>query len=723
MRHRLIVTTLAISAIVLFAAFATPPDEGMWLLTQLEKLPFERMGKLGLELKREQIYNPNGTSIKDAIVQLPGGTGSFVSADGLIITNHHIAFGAIQSVSSVQDDYLKNGVNARTHPEEISVPSYTARIVASVKDVTTEILSAVSDTMAPENRARALQAKISEVQKAAKGKGDLDWSVSETYNGVKYFLYSYEVLRDVRLVYAPPSSIGNYGGEVDNWTWPRHTGDFGFMRAYVGPDGKPAKYAKENVPYKPKAFLPISSKPLEEHSFAMVMGFPGRTFRYRTSPEIRLAREETLPLTIDLYKARMDIMEEAGRNDRAIEIKYASAWRRLANAYKNYQGTLEGMKRSNLLGLRLEKERMFTERLLASPELAKQYGGTLTEIAEAYEKFKGFNKKQIVLGQVYGSSDVLGIALRFRSFANGFAKDSSTGEMRPAASSVQEMKEYLAGAFKDVDLGVDKAQFAAMLLKAAELPADQRLRTVEELVGNRTGQAREKAVKEHIDDLYEGTSFATPQGCASMLTRSAEDILDDDMLKFAKQLDADNAPLIPKVAAFNASIARLRARLLEATMTSGWADYYPDANRTLRITYGEIKSYIPRNAVRYNFLTTLTGLMEKETGEDPFIVPPGLRELWAKKDFGPYADPKLGDVPVGFLANLDITGGNSGSPVINGKGDLIGVAFDGNWEAVVGDYIFQEPLNRSINVDSRYVLFLLDKFSHADNLLKELVIH
>ena len=253
------------------------PDEGMWLMTQVNKLPFQDMKSHGLELTPDQIYNPNGTSVKDAIVLLPGGTGSFVSADGLIITNHHIVYGALQSVSSVQEDYLKDGMYARTHAEEISVPSYSARIVTSIKDVTDEILSAVSDTMSPVARTAAIRKKLEEVQKAAKGTGDLEYEVSTTYSGAKFLLYGFQVMNDIRLVYAPPSSIGNYGGEVDNWYWPRHTGDFGFMRAYVAPDGKPAKYAKENVPYKPKVFLPISSKPLEEGSFAMVMGYPGRT--------------------------------------------------------------------------------------------------------------------------------------------------------------------------------------------------------------------------------------------------------------------------------------------------------------------------------------------------------------------------------------------------------------------------------------------------------------
>lgn len=715
MTVRLLRYALAALTLALFAAFAFP-DEGMWLLTQLDKLPFAEMKKHGLELSPAQIYDPAATSIKDAIVLLPGGTGSFVSADGLIITNHHIAFGAIRSVSSVEDDYLKNGFSAATHPDEIPVPSYSAQIVASIKDVTADVLSGVTDDMAPEARTKAIQQKTEEIRKAAAASTGLTYSVSETFNGVRYYLYGYQVLPDVRLVYAPPSAIGNYGGEVDNWMWPRHTGDFGFMRAYTGPDGKPAKYSKDNIPFHPKAFLPVSSKPLDEHSFAMIMGFPGRTFRYRTSPEIKLQKEESLPLTIDLYTTRMAVMEAGGKNNRAVELKYASSWRSLANAEKNYQGTLEGMVRSDLLNVRQAEEKELAAFLHGKPELEQKYGSVIAEIGKAYDDLKSYNKKQIVLGQIYSSSAVFGMAQRFSRYAAGFVKDSATGEMKPTEQASSALKTFVADAFKDVDLNVDRLQFEAMLLKAEALPQGERIAAVDRIGG-------ENALREYVDDLYKHTALGSTEGCQKLMTKNAGEILDDDFIKFLKQLDEDNKPIQEKGTAFAANIGRLRGKLLEAMMAWKGPDLYPDANRSLRITYGEIKSYDPRDAVHYDYETTLGGAIAKETGEDPFIVPKKLHDLWAAKDFGKYADPRLHDVPVAFTANLDITGGNSGSPVINGKGELIGVAFDGNWESVVGDYYFQEPLNRSINVDSRYVLFLLDKYSNAQNLLKEMVIH
>lgn len=718
-RHVFLITFATVIFLLLSAS--TFPDEGMWMLTQLDKLPWPTMQQHGLALTSQQIYSEKTTSLKDAIMLFGGGTSSFVSPEGLILTNHHVAFSAIQTVSSVADDYLKNGFYAKSREEELSVPTYTAQIVAAIKDVTSEILGAVSDTMSAENRAKTITAKSREIEKSAKGTTDNECRVSETYNGVKYVLYTYEIIRDIRLVYAPPTAIGNYGGEVDNWYWPRHTGDFSFMRAYVGADGKSAKYSKQNVPYKPKTFLPISVEGFDEGSFAMIMGFPGRTFRYRTSAEIRLAKEETLPLTMELFRTRMGIIEAAGKKDRAIEIKYASKWRGMANTYKNYQGTLEGMNSAYVLKKRMDREEEFKTFLAAKPQLQSNYGTVVADIASAYDELKTFNKKQTVLNQILSVSDIVGIARRFRDFANNITKDS-TGKEGPTEASVKEMKETITNILKDVDVSVDKELLTALVLKGADLPSAQRINAVQRIVGDRVGEKREKAVREYVNDLFDDSKCTSQNDCEKLLTKSKSDIKDDELVQFFEELDKDNQPLQVQVTAFNAKIGKLRGKLLEAWMAWKGPDIYADANRTLRFTYGTVASYNPRDAVHYNFETTLRGVMEKETGEEPFVVPPKLRELWEKKDFGKYADQKTGDVPVAFLADLDITGGNSGSPVINGKGELIGLAFDGNWEAVVGDYLFQESLNRTISVDARYILFVLDKFSGAQNILNELSI-
>ncbi len=721
MKSKALLSLLIVISLVLFGAW-TFPDEGMWMLNQLDRLPWADMKKHGLELTPKQIYDPDGPSLKDAIVLLGGGTSSFISADGLILTNHHVAFSAIQSVSSTQDDYLKNGFLAKTRGEELSIPTYTAQVVVNQQEITQDVLGGLRSDISPPEKADSVRARLRRIEQAAQKKSGYDCRASEFFNGVKYYLFSYQAFRDVRLVYAPPTAIGNFGGEIDNWYWPRHTGDFSLMRVYASADGKPAKYSKENVPYKPKVFLPFSSKGFEEGSFAMIMGFPGRTFRYRTSDEIELARDESLPLTMRFYKKRMDIIEAAGKNDRGVEIQYASKWRGLANTFKNYEGTLEGMKRSAILRERKDDEAKFREFLGSRPDLQSSYGQVLADIAKATADLKVFNQKQIGYNNMAAGSDLLGIAIRFNTLANHFAKDSA-GVSRPPESEMQALKEFLPRAFKDITVGVDKELLTGLLLMNADLPSDQRPQAVARLAGSRTGEEREKSVRERVKDLFEHSKLTTLEGCMKLLDKPENELRDDDLVKFAAELDKDNTQLQALGSSFNARIASLRSKLLEARMAWKGPDLYPDANRTLRFTYGTVKPYIPRDAVQYDYVTTLRGVMEKETGEDPFIVPARLKELWEKKDFGPYADTRTHDVPVAFIADLDITGGNSGSPVINGKGEIIGIAFDGNWEAVVGDYLFQDELNRTISVDSRYVLFVLDKYSNATDLLRELVVH
>src|ERR1041385_1991964 len=720
MKKTVLTVILTCASLLLFAAW-TAPDEGMWMMNPLDKLPWPEMQKHGLHLTPAQIYNPDGTSLKDAIVLLGGGTSSFISAEGLILTNHPGPCGGIQSVSSTQDDFLKNGFYAKTREEELSIPTYQAQIVMSQEDITSQVLDGIGSDMPPPQRADSVRVRLLRISQAASRKTGYDCRASEFYNGVKYFMFAYQVLRDVRLVYAPPEAIGNYGGEVDNWYWPRHTGDFSLMRAYAAPDGKPAKYAKENVPFKPKAFLPISAKGYDENSFAMIMGFPGRTFRYRTAAEIQLAKEETLPLTMQFFKKRMDIIEGAGKTDRGVAIQYASKWRGLANTFKNYEGTLEGMRRSGVLGERHEEERKFLEFLRSKPDLEARYGDVLPGIAKTQEELKIFNQKQIGYNNLAGGSDLLAIALRFNTLANHFAKDSA-GTNRPPESELQSLKDFLPRALKDINVNVDRELLTGLLLMNAELPSSQRLQIVSHVAGSRTGADREKAVREYVKDLFEHSKLTTLEGCMKLADKPAGELREDELVKFAMELDKDNMPLQASTASYNAKIGAQRAKLLEAWMAWKGPDLYPDANRTLRFTYGQVKPYVPRDAVHYDFVTTLHGVMEKETGEDPFVVPPRLRELWEKKDFGPYADARTHDIPVAFIADLDITGGNSGSPVINGTGDLIGIAFDGNWEAVVGDYLFQDDLNRTISVDARYILFVLDKFSNAQNIMQELVI-
>jgi hypothetical protein len=715
MRRTLLSVIGVLVCLLLFVA-GRMLDEGMWLLDSINKLPLVDMKKSGLELSPEQIYSVHEPSLKDAIILLGGGTGSFVSAEGLIITNHHVAFGAIQSLSSLENDYLKNGFWARNHGEELPT-SYTAQIVNEVRDVTPDVLSAVNDTMNTEQRTKAIQARSLDIERSARGTSDLTCRISETFNGLKYYLYTYHTLNDVRLVYAPPGSIGNYGGEVDNWMWPRHTGDFSFMRAYVGPDGKPAKYSKDNVPFTPKKFLTISTRGYHDGSFVMLMGFPGRTFRYREAAAVQLAGEETLPTTISLYKARIDVIENAGNRDRSIQIKYASKIRGIANSYKNYLATLAGMHHAGLLSMKRHEEENFAGYLNANPDLKKKYGTLLSDLEAANAELRTINRKSILLSNLVSGVDLLSLARKFRAYALSFTADG------PPEKEKTQLKESIASSFKNLDLHVDSDLLSALILKSADFPADQQLETFLAVYKSRTGIEREHAIEEYVTDLYQRSHFGSREECEKMMERDADDILDDPCVHLATAIEEEQAPVTARLNTINASLASLRRQFVQAWL--GWKKgslLYPDANRTIRLTYGAVMPLSPRDAVAYRSYTTLGGVIEKEQDGDPFVVPPRLKELWQKKDFGRYAEPKSNDVPVAFLSDLDITGGNSGSPVINGRGELIGCAFDGNWEGVVGDYYFQEEYNRTISVDVRYVLFLLDRFSGAENILRELVI-
>lgn len=713
---------ILISALLILAVHHhTAADEGMWLLDAIGKLPLAEMKKAGLELTPEQIASNTNPSLKDAIVLLPGGTGGFISSEGLIVTNHHIVFAGLQQLSSLQNDYLLNGFLASTKDKELST-SYTAEIVQTMTDVTAEILSTVNEKMSDEERERAIRAKRKEIEDKWQDSTKLSCRVSELYGGVQYYLFASLQLQDVRLVYAPPQAIGSFGGETDNWTWPRHTGDFALLRAYTGADGTPAKYSTANIPFKPRKFLPLSMAGVPEGSFAMVMGFPGRTFRYREAAAVQLAQEVSLPITRDLYKLRMDIMERWSNKDRAVGIKYASKLRRLANTQKNSIGTLDGLRRTNLVMMKKAEEQQLAAYIASKPELTAKYGTLLPDLKSANDEARSIARMNAFLTNM-NSIELFQIAARFGTYINSLKKDDKGNLRETEEKDRSAVRAFLDDLFKDNDMRVDQDIMTAMIVKNGELPPDQQFPSLAEVYGNRTGNERERKVRDFVEELYEDSRFVTKEGCEKLLMKSVNAIEADEAMQFYRKYAAEASPVSAKQQSVLSKLTRLRTRYIEVLL-----DFrkkmvtYPDANRSLRFTYGEVVDLKPRDAVTLSTLTTLTGIMEKESDNPDYLIPAKLKELWEKKDFGKYVDRKLNDVPVAFITNLDITGGNSGSPVINGKGELIGCAFDGNWEGVVGDYIFEERLNRCISVDTRYMLFVLDKFSGAENILKELVI-
>jgi hypothetical protein len=530
-------------------------------------------------------------------------------------------------------------------------------------------------------------------------------------------------LTDIRLVYAPPGAIGNFGGEVDNWIWPRHTGDFSLLRAYTGPDGKPAKFSKDNVPYKPKQFLPISTRGYEEGSFAMIMGFPGRTFRYREASSVEFVRDETLPVTIDLYKTRIDIITGATKNDRALAIKYASALRGVSNTYKKYLGMMEGIRRSDVIAVKHAEEARFTAYLASNADLNRTCGSLLADLQKASDDLRKLERKNLLLVNLAAGVNILRIANRFATFVDTPVRDSLGIIIEPTENERAPIREFVGSTLKDTDPIVDEHMCVALLLKAAGMEPEHQLEVVKEVAGGRTGDAGEERIRDFVHNLYDESDLLTQSGCEELLMKSSRKMNKDAFVQFARRVAADQRPLQAKVQSINSTISNLRERFVRAWMEWKKAEVtYPDANRTLRLTYGQVVPLSPRDAVRYSFVTTMAGVLEKESTDDPFVVPARVKDLWKNRDFGKYVDRKSNDIPVAFLTDNDITGGNSGSPVINGKGELLGCAFDGNWEGIIGDYYYQHEYNRTISVDVRYVLFILDKFSGAQHLLKEMVI-
>ena len=475
------------------------------------------------------------------------------------------------------------------------------------------------------------------------------------------------------------------------------------------------------MPFAPKAFLPISTKGVQQGDVAMVMGFPGRAFRYHDASSVGLAHDVTLPWQIDLSATRIAILEEAGKSDRALELQYASRLRGMANSYKNFKGVLEGMQKADFLSVKRAQEADLAAFVASTPDLQREFGDVISSLQKANGEVGQVARTNALFTALSGSVDMLGIARRVNGFVERFAPDEQGNTVSPTDEERTAFRDSLMRTYTSMNPGVDRAMLEAMMRKSAELPSDQRIAVFDRITRNATGVELQRHVGEYLDDLYAESRITTPDRLADLLKEDADDILDDPFVRLRRELAEGQTPVTTRMQKAQTAISHERGRYIDALMRMKKTDLvYPDANRTLRFGYGLVTTLEPRDAVKLGYRTTLRGVMEKEDDETPFLVPPRLRELWERKDFGPYAEN--GDVTVAFLATLDNTGGSSGSPVINGRGELIGCAFDGNWEGVLGDYYYQERLNRAICVDARYMLFILDKFAGAKNILQELVI-
>ena len=709
---------LSLTVAVIFCLFALAlADEGMFLVNDIPK-------KIkGLKLKPKEIYNPDGVDISDAVIIVDGGTGSFVSPRGLILTNHHVAFGAIQRNSTAEHNYLEEGFYARTLEEELPAPGYEAYITLNFKDITEDVLSVVKEDMTPEERAKAIQRRIAEIEKENENKEEgTEGRVVSMFDGMYYYLFTYLKIKDIRLVYAPPSSIGNYGGEIDNWMWPRHTGDFSFLRAYVGPDGKPAEYSEDNVPFKPGKYLAFSSKGIKEGDLVFILGYPGSTMRYRTSCSVDWNQNISYPFRIKLFKSIIDMLEEESKKSPEVKIKLSSFIKGLSNAMKNNQGMIDGFKKTKLLQRKLREEEKLMEWVNRNPEIKKEYGKVLDEIKALYKEHKKNVKRDMILQYI-----TLIPTVRYATTIQEWSIEKS----KPEAERKPEYMDYrIPQLKKNFEIGAqnyyppaDKKLFRLFLDLLMELPQEERPEFINKIAGNSTES--EKNIQTFIDSLFENTKITDHEMRMKMLDMTADELnkLNDPFIKFAEELNKELEKIEKKNYYFSGKITQLRPKYYKLLKLWKKEEMYPDANRTLRFTYGYVKGYSPRDAVYYRYITKLKGVIEKHTGEEPFNAPGKLIELYQEKDYGKYMDKRIKDVPVNFLATTDITGGNSGSPVFNGKGEIVGCAFDGNYEAMTSDWQFDDNLTRTIAVDSRYILFILDKFSNAKELLNELTIH
>jgi len=728
-RKSLTVALLIIALLV--SPLASFADEGMWLPDSIGKLPLGEMKKRGFELKPEDVYSTNKPSLKDAIVQISiGGTGSFVSPDGLIVTNHHVAFAAVTRASTSEKDYINNGFLAKSRPEEIQAQGYSISITQDYKDVTAEVLSAVKPEMSPEERMRAIGAKRIEMERANnREKEGIRAQVVETSGGYQYFLYTYLKLPDVRLVYAPPKSIGYFGGDPDNFEWPRHCGDFAFLRAYVGADGTPKAFSKDNLPYKPKKFLPINANGIKEGDFAMVMGYPGGTYRLRESYSVEYRQNIQLPDQIGYLRQQIDALTKAGEKDPKVKIKNADQIFSMSNTLKSFEGTVAGLKKMKLVSRKREEETEMKQWLDANPSAKAKYGDTLPRLESLYRDLTAISLKQNVVNGLLNSGDLVN-ALQF-AYERALNRERPANEraIQFSDQALPMVTEQLASGWEERDAETEAKLISVALARVADLPADQKLQAVEKLFEGKSGKDRRAAEEDFARKALENTKFKSFDEVKKLFTAPAADIraIEDSALRLVIAAVDEIAPLSKKVQQFNNNVTQVRPLYVAAMQEFRQAakrglPYYPDANFTLRFTYGDIRGYKPRDAVTYDYQTSLGGVVAKDTGEEPFDVPEKLKELYWKRDFNGYVDPRLNDAPVDFLATTDITGGNSGSPMMNGRGEIIGLVFDGNYEGLGGDYAYDISSNRTIAVDIRYVLFVTEKFSGASYLFNEMQI-
>ncbi len=707
---------LLLSALMFFT-FTAKADEGMWLLTLLQELNIKKMNEMGCKLSADDIYSINKSSLKDAIIIFGGGcTGEIVSDKGLIFTNHHCGYDAIQYHSSLEHNYLEDGFWAKNNSEELYTPDLKATFLIRIEDVTSKVMAVVKPGMKEEDREGAIEQIKNQIQSEATAGTHYTASVDDFFGGNNFYLLVYEVYNDVRLVGTPPNSIGKFGHDTDNWMWPRHTGDFSVFRVYSGPDGKPAPYSKDNVPLKPRYYLPVSTKGVEKGDFTMVMGYPGSTDRYMTSYEVLETMNITNPNRIKIRGVRQEILMNDMMADPKVKIQYSSKYSESSNYWKYSIGQNQGLERLDVVDRKQQDEKEFQNWADADPSRKEMYGNVLSSIQQAIEARKPYTHSfQYLTECFFQASEIFQQGIGFYSlYGTMMLTPDSTAKINQLVDKIKKSQDAF---FKDFNIETDKKVSAAIFkLYADNVPAEFHPEFLKLIKSKYKGN-----YVKYVENLYKKSFFVDRAKMDAFLSKPSAATLTKDP-GFKATMDVINVYFALHSASeeLDNQVKKAMRKYIAGTIAKNSnKTFYPDANFTMRLTYGTVGDYKPRDAVFYDYYTTLTGVMEKEDSTNfEFNVPKKLKELYKTKDFGSYGQD--GKLRVCFTTNNDITGGNSGSPVLNGNGELIGLAFDGNWEAMSGDIVYEPELQKCICVDIRYVLFVIDKYAGAKHLVDEL---